>query len=66
MVNSKYEARNSKQIRITEIQNRKKRWGKPQHTNGLEGMTVTKEMREQTEGRRRKTGLEKDITRDKI
>jgi len=55
MVKSKYEARNSKQIRITEIQNRKKRRVKPQHTNGLEGMAAAKEIREQTEGRRRKT-----------
>jgi hypothetical protein len=66
MVNSKYEIRNSKQIRITEIQNRKKRWGKPQPTNGREGMTLAKEMREQTEDRRRKTGLYMDITRDEI
>jgi hypothetical protein len=66
MVKSKYEIRNSKQIRITEIQNRKKRCGKLQHTNSLEGMTTAKEMREQTEGRRRKTRLEKDITRETI
>jgi hypothetical protein len=66
MVNSKNEIRNSKQIRITEIQNRKKRWGKPHPTNGREGMILAKEMREQTEDRRRKTGLNMDITRDEI
>ena len=66
MVNSKYEIRNSKQIRMTEIQNRKKRWGKLHPTNGREGMTPAKEMREQTEGRRRKTGLDMDITKAKI
>jgi hypothetical protein len=66
MVNSKNEILNSKQIRITEIQNRKKRWGKSHPTNGREGMTPAKKMREQTEGRRRKTGLDIDITRDKI
>jgi hypothetical protein len=66
MLNSKYEIQNSRQIRITEIQNRKKRWGKLQHTNSLEGITAAKEMRVQTEGRRRKTGLGKDITRDEI
>ena len=55
MINSKYEIRNSKQIRISEIQNRKKRWGKPHPTNGHEGMPPSKEMRKQTEGRRRKT-----------
>ncbi len=46
---------NSKQIRITEIQNRKKRWVKPQHRNSQDGMILAKEMREQTEVRRRKT-----------
>ena len=66
MENSKYEIQNSKQIRITEIQNRKKRWGKPHPTNGREGMPFAKEMREQTEERRRKTGLDMDITRDEI
>ncbi len=66
MVNSKNEILNSKQIRITEIQNRKKRWGKPHPTNGREGMPFVKEMREQTEERRRKTGLDMDITRDEI
>jgi len=48
---------NSKQIRITEIQNRKKHWSKLQATNGLEEMTLAKKMREQTKERRRKTGL---------
>ena len=66
MVNSKYEIRNSKQIRMIEIQNRKKRWGKPQHRNSQDGMTLAKEMREETEVRRRKTGFDMDITRDEI
>ena len=66
MVNLNNEIQNSKQIRITEIQNRKKRWGKPHPTNGREGMILVKEMREQTEERRRKTGLDMDITRDEI
>ena len=66
MVNLNNEILNSKQIRITEIQNRKKRWGKPHPTNSREGMPFVKEMREQTEERRRKTGLDMDITRDEI
>lgn len=66
MENSKNEILNSKQIRITEIQNRKKRWGKTHTTNGREGMILAKEMREQTKERRRKTGLCTDITRDEI
>ena len=66
MVNLNNEIQNSKHIRITEIQNRKKRWGKPHPTNGREGMILAKEMREQTEERRRKTGLDMDITRDEI
>ena len=57
---------NSKQIRITEIQNRKNRWGKLHPANDREGMTLAKEMREQTKERRRKTGLDMDITRDEI
>jgi len=57
---------NSKQIRITEIQNRKKRLGKSHPTNGREGIALAKEMRAQTQERRRKTGLCTDITRDKI
>lgn len=66
MENSKNEILNSKQIRITEIQNRKKRWSKVHPANDREGMTLAKEMREQTEERRRKTGLDMDITRDEI
>jgi len=57
---------NSKQIRITEMQNRKKRWSKLQPANGREGMTHAKEIREQTKERRRKTVLDMDITRDEI
>ena len=57
---------NSKQIRITEIQNRKKQWGKLHPANGREGMILVKEMREQTKERRRKTVLDMDITRDEI
>jgi hypothetical protein len=66
MENSKNEILNSKQIRITEIQNRKKRWSKLHPTNGREGMILAKEMREQMKERRRKTGLYTDITRDEI
>jgi hypothetical protein len=66
MENSKNEILNSKQIRITEIQNRKKRWGKLHPANGRERMTLAKEMREQMKERRRKTGLYTDITRDEI
>ena len=66
MVNLNNEIQNSKQIRITEIQNRKKRWGKLHPANGREGMILAKEMREQTKERRRKTGLDMDITRDEI
>jgi len=66
MVNSKNDKRNSKQIRITEIQNRKKRWSKLHPANGREGMILAKEMREQTKERRRKTGLCTDITKDEI
>ena len=57
---------NSKQIRITEIQNRQKRRSKLEPSNCREGMTLAKEMREQTKERRRKTVLDMDITRDEI
>jgi len=57
---------NSKQIRITEIQNRKKQWSKLQPVNDREGMASVKEMREQTKERRRKTVPDMDITRDEI
>ncbi|MCP4610274.1 MAG: hypothetical protein GY845_16310 [Planctomycetes bacterium] len=56
----------SKQIRITEMQNRKKQWSKLEPANGREGMILAKEMREQTKERRRKTVLDMDITRDEI
>ncbi len=66
MENLNNEVQNSKQIRIKEIQNRKKRLGKLHPANVREGMTLAKEMREQTKERRRKTGLDMDITRDEI